>query len=393
MKKKKISGKLIFNILVIGLCLFMIFYFFYSENGLNDLLHSSLQISAFWIVAAIGFQLLYMFIEALIIYYFIHTDNRSFTFIDAIKVSSLGLFWCAVTPSSTGGQPMQIYLLHSMGIDIGYATSRLVQKFLIYQIVLTSISVLAFIYKINFFMNALTSPLIIPFVIVGFGTQLLITGALILISFKPKVTKKLIFFFTKILGKIKIIKDVDKKTANIQKQLDVFHSSNSSLYKHKKTMGVTAILTFLQFIAMFTVPYCIYRSFGFAEATPLDMISSQAFVNLVSGMIPIPGASGAAELGFTAFFNNFFTPETLKSATLIWRMINYYGVVLITAPFAYITNGKTRNGKIEHVMNSKESLDEIEKTTDENQADEDTLSDNKNQEDNIVEENVSANNG
>lgn len=354
--KKKISGKLIFNILVICLCLFIIFYFFYSENGLNDLLHSSIQISLFWISAAIGFQLLYMFIEAFIIYYFIKADYKKFTFKDAIKVSFVGLFWCAVTPSSTGGQPMQIYLLHSMGIDIGYSTSRLLQKFLVFQVVLTSISIIAFIYKLSFFVDAMSSPLVVIFIIVGFGSQLLITGALILISFQPVITKKFIFFIAKILSKIKLLKNIDKKTAHIQKQLDLFHESNKTLYKHKKTLAITAILTFIQFIAMFTVPYCVYRSLGLNQATPLDMISSQAFVNLVSGMIPIPGASGAAELGFTAFFNGFFTPQTLKSATLIWRMINYYGVVIFTAPFAYITNGKTRGAKIEKAIEYEEEF-------------------------------------
>lgn len=353
-RKKKISGQLIFNILVGCLCIFMIFYFFYSENGLNDLLHSTLEISALWILAAIGFQLLYMLIEAVIIYYFIHIDYKNFTFRNAVKVSFEGLFWCAVTPSSTGGQPMQIYLLHSMGVDIGYGTSRLVQKFLIYQVVLTSISVLAFVYKFRDFAGAMSSPLVIAFIVIGFGSQLIITGALILISFKPAITKKFIFFIARLLSKIKIIKDIDKKTANIEKQLDLFHESNSELYKHKKTLAVTAVLTFLQFLAMFTVPYCIFRSFGLSHATPIDMISSQAFVNLVSGMIPIPGASGAAELGFTAFFNNFFTPETLKSATLIWRLINYYGVVILTAPFAYITKGKTQSAKLEQIINSNE---------------------------------------
>lgn len=353
--KKKISGKVIFNLLVAGLCAFMVFYFFYSENGLNDLLHSTVQISVLWILSAIGFQMIYMLIETYIIYYFFHKDYNHFTLIDALKVSFVGLFWCAVTPSSTGGQPMQIYLLHSMNIDIGYSTSRLMQKFLIYQVVLTLISIMAFIYKLNFFLESMNSPLIVAFVIVGFGSQLLITGALILVCFNPRVSHKLIFFFARLLSKIRILKNIDQKAASINKQLDVFHTCNKSLFQHKKMLVCTSVLTFLQFIAMFTVPYCLYRAFGLSAASPLDMISSQAFVNLVSGMIPIPGASGAAELGFTAFFNGFFTPETLKSATLIWRMINYYGVILVTAPFAYITKGSSQRGKMEHVLDQEES--------------------------------------
>lgn len=364
--KKKFPGKIIFNVLVAGLCLFMVFYFFYSENGLNDLLHSPLEISAFWILMAVLFQLSFMMIEAVIIYCFMKTDYKQIRFFDAVKVAFVGLFWSAVTPSSTGGQPMQVYLLHSMGVDIGYSTSRLVQKFLIYQVVLTSISFMAFFYKIGYFIDAISSPLVIAFIILGFGSQLIITGALILISFKPSITKKFIFFIAKVLSKIKIIKDIDKKTVKIQKQLDVFHESNKELYHHKKTLIISTVLTFVQFIVMFTVPYCVYRSFGLSEATPLDMISSQAFVNLVSGMIPIPGASGAAELGFTAFFNGFFTAATLKSATLIWRIINFYGVVLFTAPFAYITSGKTRSSQVKHAIQAEQEIIEEDYESEDN---------------------------
>ena len=67
----------------------------------------------------------------------------------------------------------------------------------------------------------------------------------------------------------------------------------------------------------------------------------------MSGMIPIPGASGAAELGFTAFFSVFFLHGTLKSAALIWRFINYYLVVFVTAPFAYLSKDKTDAAKAE----------------------------------------------
>ena len=358
-KKKKISGNLIFNILVAGLCVFMVLFFFFGEDGLNDLLSSGMKISIVWILAAVGCQLIYMLLETIVIYCFIHQDYKHFTFFDSLKVSFVGLFWCAVTPSSTGGQPMQIYLLHSMKVDVGYATSRLIQKFLIYQIVLTSISVLAFVYKFEFFTTSLSQPVIFTFVVVGFVSQFTITGALILVSFWPKLTKKFIFGIAKLLSKVKILKNLEQKARGLEEQLDIFHSSNKELYHHKKTLAVTFLLTFAQFIAMFTVPYCVYRALGLTGATPLDMISSQAFVNLVSGMIPIPGASGAAEVGFTAFFNGFFTTETLMSATLIWRMINYYGVVVVTAPFAYITNGKSRKGKVKQIANSDKTIDDV----------------------------------
>lgn len=346
MKNSFFKPKYIFNVLVIGLCAGIILYFFFSKDGLNDLIHSDTEVIWYWIVAAVGSQLLYMLIESIVIYIFIKDGHKEFRFIDAVRVGFMGLFWSAITPSSTGGQPMQVFLLHSkMHIGVGYATSRLMQKFMVYQVVLTLMSIVAVVSNIPFIMSNKNISYILILLAFGFISQLAVTGMVLLFSFSPNLSRKLIMFFAKILNRIKIIKNVDEKIDGIDKQLNNFHTSNKDIYKKPKLLISAFILTILQFIAMFLVPYFIFRSFGFTHATPFQLISSQAFVNLMSGMIPIPGASGAAELGFTAFFSTFFISGTLKSAALIWRVINYYGVIALTGPFSYMTKDKAEEAK------------------------------------------------
>lgn len=340
MKKFHLSFKFIFNVIVVCLCIGIISYFLFSDGGLFDLVNSDLHVLWYWIVVAVFSQLLYMFIETLVIYLFIKEDYESFRFIDALKVSFTGLFWSAVTPSSTGGQPMQIYLLHSMDVKVGYATSRLMQKFLVYQVVLTLISIFSVMFNFRYIIGSENLAIILVFIIFGFVSQLTVTLVILMFSFSPNLSRKVIMFFAKLLGKIRIIKNIDDRVKSIDNQLETFHKSNKDIYKEPKLLISAIVLTFFQFVAMFAVPYFIYLSFGFDSAGPVRVITSQAFVNLMSGMIPIPGATGAAELGFTAFFGTLFLHNTLKSGTLIWRIINYYGVIFLTAPFAYLTKGK-----------------------------------------------------
>ena len=352
--KKYIKPKYIFNTAVIGLCVGIILYFFFSENGLRDLLNSNTPIIWEWIVVALFTELVFMLFEASVIYMFIRDDFPRFRFIDAVKVALMGLFWCAVTPSSTGGQPMQVYLLHSMNVPVGYSSSRLIQKFMVYQVILTLINIVSVFLNIG---TILSQPnnnirLIIVLLALGFITQIGVTVMFLIFSFSEKLARKLVMFITKALNKIRIVKNVDKKIAGIEKQLESFHSSNRDIYKKPKLLLKVSVLTFCEFIAMFLVSYFIYRALGFNEAGPSQIISCQAIVNLVSGMIPIPGASGAAELSFTVFFGPFFIHGTLKSAALIWRFINYYAVVFFTAPFAYFSKGRTDEAK----MAEKESF-------------------------------------
>ena len=347
MKKKSFPTKLVFNIFVICLCVGIVCFFFFSEDGLRDLLQSGQGIIWQWIVVAVISQLVYMFTETTVIYLFIRERYKNFSYLNALKVSFTGLFWSAVTPSSTGGQPMQIYLLHSMNVEIGYATSRLMQKFLVYQVVLTFISIISVILNFGYILTNDNIVFITVLLVFGFVSQLAVTLVIVMFSFSPNISRKFIMFFAKVLGKIKIIKNLDSKISDIDKQLDTFHSSNKNIYKKPKLLISAVILTFVQFIAMFLVPYFIYLSFGLTDIGPVQIATSQAFVNLMSGMIPIPGASGAAELGYTAFFGAIFVGGTLKSSALIWRVINYYGVIFATAPFAYLTKDKTDQAKKE----------------------------------------------
>lgn len=347
MKKKSFPTKLVFNIFVICLCVGIVCFFFFSEDGLRDLIQSGQGIIWQWIVVAVISQLVYMFTETTVIYLFIRERYKNFSYLNALKVSFTGLFWSAVTPSSTGGQPMQIYLLHSMNVEIGYATSRLMQKFLVYQVVLTLISIISVILNFGYILTNDNIVFMIIMLVFGFVSQLAVTLVIVMFSFSPNISRKFIMFFAKVLGKIKIIKNLDSKISDIDKQLDTFHSSNKNIYKKPKLLIPALILTFVQFIAMFLVPYFIYLSFGMTDIGPVQIATSQAFVNLMSGMIPIPGASGAAELGYTAFFGAIFVGGTLKSSALIWRVINYYGVIFATAPFAYLTKDKTDQAKKE----------------------------------------------
>ena len=171
---------------------------------------------------------------------------------------------------------------------------------------------------------------------IGFAAQVIACGLLLVFSFNQKITHRLLSFACKVLSKIHIIKDQESTLASWEKQLEYFHQSNQYLYKDKLLLAKTYVLTFIQLTSLFVVSYCIYRAFNIGRVPAADMICSQAFVTMVSSLIPLPGAAGASEGSFYVFFASFFTGGTLKSAILLWRIITYYAVILISAPFSRI---------------------------------------------------------
>lgn len=354
-KKFNISGKLIFNITVFALSIGLITYFIFSKDGLRDFLKVAESVSWLWISAAIFLQLFNVFIDILIIYMFIKPRYKDMTFRKAIKIGLVGTFFNAVTPASSGGQPMQIYLMSKMNMDVGFSSSVLVQKFLIFLTTSFVSSIFIIVIQYKMFLQAVDSFVMWLFVAAGIISQLVIVAGVIIATVNERLTNRFILFIAKCLGKIRIVKNVDKKKDKILTQLKCFHDANKELYSKPKLLIVTYALVVMQCTAIYSVVYCVYRGLGLNGASLFDMISAQAIVNIISSMIPLPGASGAAELSFSMFFSMFFTAVTIKSAILLWRFITYYAMIVITAPFSFLTKGV--NNKLENVKQPEVSDD------------------------------------
>jgi uncharacterized protein (TIRG00374 family) len=51
----------------------------------------------------------------------------------------------------------------------------------------------------------------------------------------------------------------------------------------------------------------------------------------MGSFVPIPGASGGIEYGFTQFFGNFIGLNMIGAVLIIWRTITYYLGIIIGA--------------------------------------------------------------
>lgn len=332
--KKKLSAKTIFNIFSIVLTVGCLAYFGLSDNGLLTLTQHVHQFRIEWLFLGFLCMLSDLFLDTWLIYLFTKSISSSYTFARAFKVCMVGHLYSAVTPFQSGGQPMQIYVMTKQQVDAGNATSTLVQKFFVYQTSITMYSLIAIIFQYGKAQSRL-SPVMLGLLIFGFVVQGTVAGFLLVVSFNQKLTHLLLTWAAKLLSKIHLVKDYDKTIEAWQVQIDSFHESNQRLYKDKSLLVKTYILTFFQLTALFVVSYCIYRSFNLHLATAFDTIFSQAFVTMVSSLMPLPGSAGASEGSFFVFFSPYFGDLT-KSADIVWRFITYIAVIIVSAPFSKI---------------------------------------------------------
>ncbi len=330
-----ISLGMIFNIIIMGVTIFLVVYFVFSKDGFIDLIKSGIEISFIWIIAAVLMHLLNIAIDATIIYLFLKQNVPDIKLKTAVSASMVGQFYCAVTPSATGGQPMQVLMMSREGIKGSVATSALVQKFLVWQFTLAVYCIVAVAARFSFFRENLDTHMWVLSAI-GFVAQMIMLGILLLASFAKNFTYKVASGLFRFLGKLHILKNVDEKIKSLSEILDSFNESNKNLIKNKPLLIKAYTLTAIQMTALFLVPYCIAMSFKIPNLNIFDMLCAQSYVNMVSSLVPLPGGSGAAEYCFSTFFMAYISADTMKSSILLWRTITYYGTIMISLPFSSI---------------------------------------------------------
>lgn len=85
-KKFRISGKLIFNLAVVAISIYLIIYFFVSEDGLIDLLKKPDGCNMLIILAALLIYDLNILVDAVVTLIYVRSKYENFSFIEALKV-------------------------------------------------------------------------------------------------------------------------------------------------------------------------------------------------------------------------------------------------------------------------------------------------------------------
>lgn len=338
------KSKIINSIIVVASVIILVCYVLFTD-GLENILNVFSSCNPIWLLGGACLMVIYWYLEGHILNMGVGFYGKKLTAKQCAKNTMIGQFFNSITPSATGGQPMQAYYMTKCGISVGFATSSLLIRFIAYQISLTIFSALILIFKYHEF--SLQIPQFSILIFFGFTINTLVAAMLLLIGFNKKMATSIMHFFVKALAKIRIIKDKEQKLEKVDSEVEKFHKGFESIFTHKREIAFMFLFSFLQLIAFFSVNVTIAGAFG----VPLSinqifiLIASVACVQMSSAFIPLPGAAGGAELSYFILCGNIFGPGTINAAMLMWRLFTFYFPIIVGLFFARDIFGKKETNK------------------------------------------------
>jgi uncharacterized membrane protein YbhN (UPF0104 family) len=70
-------------------------------------------------------------------------------------------------------------------------------------------------------------------------------------------------------------------------------------------------------------------------------VTLQTLLYISASFVPLPGASGAQEYGFTLFFGSIFPGTMMIGVIVVWRIMTYY-LLMATGFAAVLAEGGMR---------------------------------------------------
>ncbi|MBC8538275.1 flippase-like domain-containing protein [Christensenellaceae bacterium NSJ-63] len=346
-KTRKKSLKLLWQLVYIVGTFLIIYFLGFSDPNFVSIGQHLNEFNTNWLLlcglCVLGFWL----VQGVVLQYLTHTMHCKVSFWKNLKVTLIGEYYSAITPFSTGGQPMQMGYYKRYGVNFAKSTCILAVRFIGYVLSMCIFYVVTMIVRgqmIYESYNALFWLTTLGFVI-NFATVLF----LLFILINRKLVLRIGMFVIRVLTKISFFKKKkDRMTEKFTKGVDEFATAGEFIRKQPSRSVIVLLLSVLSILSLYSITYCIYRGVGLQGAGYIDLFTMQIFLYLAVAFFPTPGAIGASEGGFYLFFALYFPENLLYFAMMIWRLFTYYSnlivgaILIIWDEVYYMIRGKKR---------------------------------------------------
>lgn len=341
-KKKKIVNA-VFVLLVFALTIYSVF----KGEDLGAVLKTILKVNPWYLLPGVLGVVVFIWGESIIIHYMFGTLGIREKKWTCFLYSCVGFFFSAITPSASGGQPMQIYYMRKNKIPVPVSTLVLMIVTITYKSVLVAVGLFVAFFQRGFVHKYLEG--ILPVFYLGVGLNVVCCIAMSILAFHPALAKGIMMWCLKILERIHIMKHKPERTLKLESSMDQYNATAAYLRSHARVMVNVLLITFFQRFALFFVTWFVYRAFGLRGAHIYDVVMLQAVVSVSVDMLPLPGGMGISENLFLIIFKGIFAAGLLLPGMVLSRGIAYYVQLLLSAGmtlFAHLTIGQKMQGKI-----------------------------------------------
>lgn len=311
-------------------CVFVLTLFsvFHGEN-LSQVWYYLQSADIGFVCAGVVCVILFILGESVILLLLLRALGTRAQFGHCCLYSFIGFFYSCITPSASGGQPMQAVAMKKDRIPIAVSTVVLAIVTITYKLVLVVIGLAVVVIRpfglMDYFQT--TEPLILLGIVLNVGCIAL----LLMMVFHPALMRKCAEKTLALINRIRPFKHPEKMSRRLERTMEQYTGTADYYRSHKALMAFVFLITFMQRMLLFGVTWFTYRAFGLQGTDVVTILLLQAMISVAADMLPLPGGMGVSENLFLEIFLPVFGAQLILPGMVISRGVSYYTQLAISA--------------------------------------------------------------
>jgi len=274
--------------------------------------------------------------------------DKKITFGQSFVYSAADIYFSAITPSATGGQPASVYFMMKDKIGVSVISASLVLNLFMYNMAIVFIGLICFIFNFDTFLSYNLSGRVM--IVLGYAVLIgLMIGTLLLLK-KGDWVHKIGQKFIGLLAKMHIVRNKEAKLQKLEGTIERYKDSSDALFKDKPLLIKVFLINLFQRSIQIAVPSFMFLAMNGSPKFFGNIWVVQAYSVLGSNWFPIPGAMGVVDYLMLTGYSAVMERDMAVNLELAGRSVSFYiciVVSLIAVVIGYLTRRrKERAGRI-----------------------------------------------
>lgn len=335
MKKYKLN---IFILVIVSILVM----FLIMKDNFYEIINNLINVDIILLLIAIIFMFLNVLFQSFSMHLYLKEIDSKYKFKDTLSLMISTLFFNAITPFSSGGQPFQIIALKHQGIKVTDSGNAILQNFLSYQLSLIIVGTITII--LNKFLDIIPSTTILKnVVIIGYIVNI---SVLLIMTFLGKAKKANTKIFEKIFDFIfgfKFIKNRQNLRETAINKINDFYDRSKYFSKNKKIFITSIFYNMLSLAFLYSISLFVFLSVDkLSLINLLDSIVCSSYTFFIGSFVPVPGGTGGLEYSFMQFFKGLSSNSIISTSMILWRFVTYYLPMIVGAIFLIFINKRVK---------------------------------------------------
>ena len=256
---------------------------------------------------------------------------------NSVALSAADIYFSAITPSATGGQPACAYFMIRSGIPASCTTVSLVFNLALYTVSILAIglvSVAVFPETFLFF-----RPLGRVLILIGAAVLVFLALLFVFLAKKQSVIKGAGRFLIRAGSRVRLIRDRENALERFEAWTAEYMSYARQVGAHRSAIAKAFAFNVLQRLGQLAVTMFMYiavniRS-GLLDASAVirngvRLLGAQSLISIGSTFVPVPGGIGIADMMMFDGFRSQMPEADAAALELLSRFVSFYSCVILS---------------------------------------------------------------